>query len=78
MNVNKKLLQQKLVEETGNVVLLKDLTNIASAGKHGRSRNDLDATVNTLMLRYGESGIVTLLYPVILFTFTSPACRSFS
>ena len=36
MNVNKKLLQQELVQETGNVVLLKDLTNIAYATKRGK------------------------------------------
>ena len=55
MNVNKKLLQQKLVNETGNVVLLKDLTNIASAERLGRTRNSLDTTVNTLMTRYSGS-----------------------
>ena len=54
LNVNKKLLREKLVKETGNVILLKDLTNIASAQKQGKSRNDLDATVNSLMSRYGE------------------------
>ena len=54
MNVNKKQLQQQLVQETGNVVLLKDLTNIASTTRHGKSRNDVDVTVDTLMKRYGE------------------------
>ena len=54
MNVNKKLLQQELVKETGNVILLKDLTNISSTSKRGKSRNDLDVTVDTLMKRYGK------------------------
>lgn len=54
MNVNKKLLQQELVQETGNVILLKDLSNIASAIKRGKSRNDVDVTVDTLMKRYGK------------------------
>lgn len=54
MNVNKKLLQQELVQDTGNVILLKDLTNIASAAKRGKSRNDIDVTIDTLMKRYGE------------------------
>lgn len=54
MNVNKKLLQQELVKDTGNVILLKDLTNIESASKRGRSRNDLDVTVDTLTKRYGK------------------------
>ena len=55
MNVNKKLLQQELVRETGNVILLKDLTNIASSTKLGKSRNSLDAMVDTLMKHYGKS-----------------------
>ena len=54
MNVNKKLLQQELVQETGNVILLKDLMNIASATKSGRSRNDLDVITDTLMKHYGK------------------------
>ena len=54
MNVNKKLLQQQLVQETGNVILLKDLTNVASATKRGKSSNDIDVTVDTLMKRYGK------------------------
>ena len=54
MNVNKKLLQQELVQDTGNVMLLKYSTNITSATKCGKSRNDLDVTVDTLMKHYGK------------------------
>jgi len=54
MNANKKLVQQELTQETGNIILLKDLTNIATSIKRGRSRNDLDTTVKALMERYGK------------------------
>ena len=53
MKVNKKMLQQELCQETGGIVLLKDITNIATAMKKGRSRNDLDATVSVLTSKYG-------------------------
>ncbi len=55
MRANKKLVQQQLVEQTGNVILLKDLTNIAIALKRGKSRNDLDVAVKSLMERYGKT-----------------------
>lgn len=47
------MVQQQLCQETGNVVLLKDLSNIALTAKKGKSRNDLDATVQVLMEKYG-------------------------
>ena len=53
MKVNKKMLQQQLFQETGNIVLLKDISNIATALKRGKSRNDLDATIQVLMNKYG-------------------------
>ena len=53
MKANKKMVQQQLCQETGNVVLLKDLSNIALTAKKGKSRNDLDATVQVLMEKYG-------------------------
>ncbi|MCG8622777.1 MAG: hypothetical protein MJE68_12375 [Proteobacteria bacterium] len=53
MKANKKMVQQQLCQETGNIVLLKDLSNIALAAKKGESRNDLDATVQVLMEKYG-------------------------
>lgn len=55
MKVNKKMLQQQLFQETGNIVLLKDISNIATALKRGKSRNDLDATIQVLMNKYGAS-----------------------
>ena len=53
MKAKKKMVQQQLCQETGNIVLLKDLSNIALATKKGESRNDLDATVQVLMEKYG-------------------------
>ena len=47
------MVQQQLCQETGNILLLKDLSNIALAAKKGESRNDLDATVQVLMEKYG-------------------------
>lgn len=54
MKANKKLIQQQLSQETGNIILLKDLSNIATAHNKEKSRNDLEQTVKTLMDNYGE------------------------
>ena len=40
-------------KETGKVVLLKDICNIATAARQGRPRNNLDVAVQTLMDKYG-------------------------
>ena len=50
MKANKKMFQQQLSLETGNVILLNDLSNIMTANKQGKSGNDVDATVD----KYGE------------------------
>ena len=54
MRANKKMIQQELSQETGNIVLLKDLSNIATSHKKGKTRNDLDTAVALLMNKYGE------------------------
>ena len=54
MRANKKMVQQQLCQDTGNIILLKDLSNIATACKQGKSRNDLDITISTLMDKYGK------------------------
>ena len=54
MNANKKMIQTQLSQETGKVILLKDLTNIATAAKQGHSRNSVDAGVHNLMEKYGK------------------------
>ena len=51
---NKKIIQQQLTQETGKVILLKDLANIVTSSKQGKSRNDLDIVVKMLMERYGK------------------------
>ena len=53
MKANKKLIQQQLSQETGNIILLKDLSNIATTHKKAKSRNDLNLTVGALMDEYG-------------------------
>lgn len=54
MNANKKLIQQKMAKESGNVILLKDLSNIHTATLQGKSRNDLDETITSLVEKYGN------------------------
>lgn len=47
------MVQQALCEETGNVILLKDLSNVVNK-RNKTSRNDLDVVVDLLMNKYGE------------------------
>ena len=54
LKANKKLVQQKLSQETGQVVLLKDLTNVSTMMRKEKSRNYIDKVVQTLMERYGK------------------------
>ena len=54
MKANKKMVQHELSLETGNIILLKDLTNIAASLKQGDTRNNLDATIGLLMNKYGK------------------------
>ena len=54
MKANKKIVQQHLLQETGKLVLLRDITNIAVSVKMLKSKNDLDATVKMLMNKYGK------------------------
>lgn len=54
MDANKKKVQQQLIEETGKVILLKDLSNLCAANSSSKtSTNDLDSTVQYLMDEYG-------------------------
>lgn len=48
-----KIVQHKLSLETGNIILLKDLTNIA-ASLRGDTRNNLDATIGLLMNKHDK------------------------
>ena len=54
MDANKKKVQQQLIEETGKVILLKDLSNLRATNVSSKtSTNDLDSTVKYLMDEYG-------------------------
>ena len=52
MKANKKIVQQTLCSESGNVILLKDLSNLAANIKKNTG-NDLDDTVKMLMEKHG-------------------------
>ena len=53
MKANKKLVQQTLSQESGSIILLKDLSNLASSTSKS-SRNDIDVVVKMLMEKYGK------------------------
>ena len=55
MKVNKKILQQELSAESGQVVTLGDLTNISVKMKQALSPNDLQHAVQILETEYGKS-----------------------
>ena len=48
LKANKKLIQDKLANTTGKVVLLKDLSNISSQIKTGDTRNDISESIRRL------------------------------
>ena len=54
MNANKKLVQKQLIEDSGKIILLKDLSNLKASIKLNQPRNDLDATVRLLKETYSE------------------------
>lgn len=54
MQANKKIVQEELYQKTGNVILLKDLTNLCTSAKKANTRNDLDSVVKLLKEKYGE------------------------
>ncbi len=54
IKVNKKMLQDTLVKETGKIITLKDLTNINSMMKQEKSRNNLDECIQKLTKSYGK------------------------
>ena len=43
-----------MATKSGNIVLLKDLSNIHTAALTGNSWNDLDGTIKSLMDKYGN------------------------
>ena len=55
MKANKKLIQNTLPQESGNIILLKDLSNLASS-MSSSDKNNLDAVVRLLIDKYGKTG----------------------
>ena len=53
MRANKKMVQHALCQETGNIFLLKDLSNPTSTTKKTPG-NDMDVVVKTLTEDYGK------------------------
>ena len=53
MKANKKMVQHALCQETGNVVLLKDLSNLTSTSK-AMPGNDMDLVAKALTEKYGK------------------------
>ena len=51
---NRKMIQERLTQKTGKVILLKDLSNVSGEVNRGSSRNDLERVVTTLGETYGE------------------------
>lgn len=67
MNSNRKLVQSKMMEESGNVVLLKDLSNISAKSSQGSTRNNLESVVQTLTEKYSKDYISLVLIANVIF-----------
>ena len=53
------MVQHALCQESGNIVLLKDLSNLVAKTKN-KAGNNIDSVVNVLMEKYGECRIETI------------------
>ncbi|XP_065684323.1 uncharacterized protein LOC136096699 [Hydra vulgaris] len=54
LKANKKLLQRELLNETGKMITLRDLSNIAASAHKSDTRNDLTAFITTLKEKYSK------------------------
>lgn len=54
MRANKKLVQQQVSKKAGQIILLKDISNISLKARRGSSRNDIDQVIKVLVEKYGE------------------------
>ena len=54
LKVNKKLLQQKLLVESGKIVTLKNISNLVTRINAAEKRNDLQNQINYLQNQYGK------------------------
>ena len=55
LKANKKMVKDSLSQSTGKALLLKDLSNIMTKAKSGKSRNDLEAAIKQLTDKHGKS-----------------------
>lgn len=58
MKANKKMIQHALCQETGNIILLKDLSNLVSTTKKTPG-NDIDVVTKELTEKYGKLSVPT-------------------
>ena len=54
LKVNEKLLQQKLLFESGKIVTLKVISNLVIRINAAQKRNDVQNTINNLQNQYGK------------------------
>ncbi|XP_047146768.1 uncharacterized protein LOC124819321 [Hydra vulgaris] len=55
LKANKKLLQRELLNETGKMLTLRDLSNIAASAHNSDTQNDLTAFITTLKEKYNAN-----------------------
>ncbi|XP_047145569.2 uncharacterized protein LOC124818598 [Hydra vulgaris] len=55
LKANKKLLQRELLNETGKMITLRDLSNIAASAHKSDTRNDITAFITTLKEKYNAN-----------------------
>lgn len=54
LKANKKMLKNDLQVRTGKVILLKDLSNVATVSKSESTRNNLETCIKELTEKYGK------------------------
>ena len=54
LKVNKKLLQQKLLNESGKIVTLKNISSLVTRINAAEKRNDLQNQINNFQNQYGK------------------------
>ncbi len=64
-NANKKMVQMQLTNETGKVILLKDLANVVTSAKQGDTRNSVDGAVDILSTKYGKYCVAFTSTPLV-------------
>ena len=62
LKVNKKLLQQRIMTDTGQVVILRDLHNIGAASFNTNKDEDLEAAIKELKKAEGNGSVYIFKY----------------